>query len=223
LFAGRLYPQPSQIQRKSMSKYMKYQLEFQELMMKEAGIQQQKTNADHLAKNDENEQQFQIGQYIVVRHENGQAPNKLSVRWHGPYRILEVDNRPQGTVYTTYSPKDGKIADYHASFVQWHSCTDDNTAVRSLILDDNEAHIIEEVVNHEIVNVNGKDKLNLNIRWFGFQETSMTGMNASLKKNEKVNDYLKANNLQKFGLKDVTEDIEPKRKRVRISASVPYT
>jgi hypothetical protein len=48
-------------------------------------------------------------------------------------------------------------------------------------------------------------------------------MNASLRKNEKVNDYLKANNLQKFGLKDVTEDIEPKRKRVRFSASVPYT
>ena len=134
-----------------------------------------------------------------------------------------MENRPQGTVYTTYSPKDGKIADYHASFVQWHSCNDDNTAVRSLILDDNEAHIIEEVISHEIINVNGKDKLNLNIRWFGFKETSLTGMNASLRKNEKVNDYLKANNLQKFGHKDITEDIEPKRKRVRFSASVPYT
>jgi hypothetical protein len=223
LFAGRLFPQPSDIQRQSMSKYMKSQMEFQELMMKEAGIQQHKTNADHLASNDDKEQKFQIGQYIVVRHENGQAPNKLSVRWHGPYRILEVENRPQGTVYTTYSPKDGKIADYHASFVQWHSCNDDNTAVRSLILDDNEAHIIEEVISHEIINVNGKDKLNLNIRWFGFKETSLTGMNASLRKNEKVNDYLKANNLQKFGHKDITEDIEPKRKRVRFSASVPYT
>ena len=90
-------------------------------------------------------------------------------------------------------------------------------------MDDNEAHIIEEVISHEIINVNGKDKLNLNIRWFGFKETSLTGMNASLRKNEKVNDYLKANNLQKFGHKDITEDIEPKRKRVRFSASVPYT
>jgi hypothetical protein len=221
LFAGRLYPQPSEVQRKSMSKYMKYQIEFQDLLMKEAGAQQQMRNAEHLANNDENEKIFQIGQYIVVKHESGQAPTKLSVRWHGPYRIIEVTNRPQGTVYTTYSPKDGKIADYHASFVQWHPCTDDTTAVKSLVLDDTEAYIVEEVLNHEIININGKDKLNLNIRWFGFKETSMTGMNISLKKNEKVNDYFKAKGLIKFGLKDSTEDMEPKRKRVRFSASVP--
>jgi hypothetical protein len=221
LFAGRLYPQPSEVQRKSMSKYMKYQIEFQDLLMKEAGAQQQMRNAEHLANNDENEKIFQIGQYIVVKHESGQAPTKLSVRWHGPYRIIEVTNRPQGTVYTTYSPKDGKIADYHASFVQWHPCTDDTTAVKSLVLDDTEAYIVEEVLNHEIINVNGKDKLNLNIRWFGFKETSMTGMNISLKKNEKANGYLKAKGLKKFGLKDSTEDMEPKRKRVRFSASVP--
>jgi hypothetical protein len=196
-------------------------MDFQNLLMIEAEVQQQKKNAEHLANNDENENIFQIDQYIVVKNESGQAPTKLSVRWHGPYRIIEVTNRPQGTVYTTYSPKDGKIADYHASFVQWHPCTDDTTAVKSLVLDDTEAYIVEEVLSHEIVNVNGKDKLNLNIRWFGFKETSMTGMNISLKKNEKVNDYLKANGLKRFSLKDVTEDIEPKRKRVRFSASVP--
>jgi hypothetical protein len=222
LHEGRLYPQPTETQRQSMSTFMRNQLDFQDNLIKLAEEKQYQTNVAHLANNNDKETKFQVGQYLVVRHENGQAPTKLSVRWHGPYRILEVTNRPQGTIYTTYSPKDGKIADYHASFVQWHPCTDDNIAVRSLILDDSDCYIVEEVINHEIINSNGKNSLNLNIKWYGYKQPELSGMNMSLKKNEKVKEYLKVNDLQKYGLKDDTEDVEPMKKRVRFSSTVPF-
>jgi hypothetical protein len=114
---GRLYPQPTEKQRKSMSKYMTEQIDFQDKIMKMAEAQQEKTNALHLQNSKDTETTYHTGQYIVVQYENGKTPHKLSARWHGPYRIIEVNKRPQGTVYTCYSPKDGKVADYHASMV----------------------------------------------------------------------------------------------------------
>ena len=223
LYAGRLYPQPSKTNRVSMSKYMQKQLDYQEQLMTLAEEQQYKTTIAHFKNNEDNETKFQVGQYIVVRHENGIAPTKLSVRWHGPYRILEVNNRPQGTVYTCYSPKDGKIADYHASIVQWHSCQDDTMAVRSQVLDDNQSFIVEDVIKHDILKVNGTEKLNLLIKWFGYEKPSLTGMNISLKRNEVVQRYLIANNLEKYGIREIVdnnpEGSEPLKKRVRFSAS----
>jgi hypothetical protein len=37
------------------------------------------------------------GTYVVARHEGGQK-SKQQTRWHGPYRITQMNNRPQGTV-----------------------------------------------------------------------------------------------------------------------------
>ena len=88
-------------------------------------------------------------------------------------------------------------------------------AVKSLVLDDNESYIIEDVVSHEIIG----NKLNLTIKWYGYIKPALTGMNASLKKNEKVQEYLKANGLNRYGLRDSNESIEPAKKRVRFSAS----
>jgi hypothetical protein len=144
LHEGRLYPQPTTKQRQTMSQYMKQQIEIQDKLMQIAEEQQLQINANRLQSNEDMEIPHHTGEYIVVRHENGKAPNKLSVRWHGPYRIIEITKRPQGTVYTCYSPKDGKVADYHASIVQAHPCENDMEAVKSAILDDDKTYIIEK-------------------------------------------------------------------------------
>ena len=194
LHAGRLYPQPTIKQHQSMSSYMKKQIEFQDNLMKLAEKEIMENDKNHLENNVDLEIKYDIGDYIVVRHESGEAPNKLSVRWHGPYRITEVENRPQGTIYTTYSPKDGKIAYYHASFVKQHPCRDDLEAVKSAVLDDD-----KEVLDHEIITNNNKQTLNLKIKWFGYKEPEMTGLNISLKRNKIIKNYLKDKNLEKFG------------------------
>jgi hypothetical protein len=221
LHAGRLFPNPTVKQQKSMSKFMKNQLEIQDQMMKIAEENQEKANAMHLQDNDDMEIPHHTGQYIVVLHENGQAPNKLASRWHGPYRILEVTKRPQGTVYTCYSPKTGKIADFHASIVQAHPCETDLEAVRSSVLDDNNTFIIEKIIQHELVQTRSKPVLNLQIKWHGYAEPEWTAMNISLKRNEAVQEYLKAKGLDRFGLHQQPDKSEPPKKRVRFSSSVP--
>jgi hypothetical protein len=228
LHEGRLFPQPTQRQRQTMSHYMKEQIDIQNNLMHIAEKQQLQINADRLINNEDMEISHHTGEYIVVRHENGQAPNKLSVRWHGPYRIITVTKRPQGTVYTCYSPKDGKVADYHASIVQAHPCETDLEAVRSAVLDDNKSYIIEKILSHDIVTVNKRKVLNLTIKWHGYKEPEITGMNVSLQRNVAVQEYLKEKGSQSFGLRTKSSDSNindnnnhQKSKRVRFSSSAP--
>jgi hypothetical protein len=70
LHAGRLYPQPSKRQRESMSSYMRQQMTTQDKLMQLAEEQQNKVNSAHLANEDKTETVYDIGQYLVVRHEN---------------------------------------------------------------------------------------------------------------------------------------------------------
>jgi hypothetical protein len=220
LHAGRLYPNPTTEQRQTMSKYMRAQLNLQDQLMEFAEANQHDVNQIHLRNAEDTEEIFSTGQYIVIRHESGQAPTKLAVRQHGPYRITEVTRRPQGTVYTCYSPKDGKFRDFHASLIQAHPCTSDNEAIRSAVLDDADTFIIEKILSHEIVH----NKLNLRIKWHGYLEPENTGMNATLKKNEMVQEYLEKHNLNRFGLNkrpDITSSSTTKpRKEIRWSSSV---
>jgi hypothetical protein len=218
LHAGRLYPNPTPKQRQSMSRFMKAQLDIQDQMMTFAEEQQSKVNDLHLKKAQDSEIQFATGQYIVIRHESGHAPTKLSVRQHGPYRIIDVVQRPQGTVYVCYSPKDGKVKDFHSSLVMAHPCQTDDEALRSAILDDADTFIIVKILSHEIVN----NKLNLRITWHGYNTPEISSMNATLKRNELVLEYLEQHNLTKFGptkRTDKTSSTKP-RKRVTFSSSV---
>ena len=100
----------------------------------------------------------------------------------------------------------------------------DLEATTSAILDDLDTFIIERIVGHEIVGETSKRTLNLNIKWHGYKDTEWSSLNISLKKNGAVQDYLKANSLEQFGLKTVPnangKDELPK-KRVRFSSSVP--
>jgi len=199
LHAGRLYPQPTIGQRQSMSKYMKDQIDLQDSLMKVAEKHQDETNAKHMRNNVDREIRHEVGQYIVVHHENGTPPHKMAVRWHGPYRIIEVLERPQGTIYTTVSPKDGKVADYHASVVMAHPCANDLEAAKSAVLDDDNTFIVEQVVAHEVVKVSQRDKLNLTIKWLGYPIPEISVINASLRRNVLVQAYLRQHNLMRFG------------------------
>ena len=190
--------------------------------MKMAEEQQEKSNLLHLQNSKDTEIKYHTGQYIVVQYENGKTPHKLSARWHGPYRIIEVNKRPQGTVYTCYSPKDGKVADYHASMVQGHSCKSDLEAVKSSVRDDDKHYIIEKVLAHEIVQLNGKNTLNVKIQWYGYKEPEWTNIRTAAN-NIYVQRYLKDNNLEQYGgmKRTAADNIDTRtRKRVRFSSSV---
>jgi cleavage and polyadenylation specificity factor subunit 1 len=203
LFEGRIFPHPSPKQRQRMSSYMKEQLDLQDKLMEFAEKQQETANEKHLADAVDTEVQHKVGEYVVIRPESGQTADKLKPRLHGPYRITEVHPRPQGTVYTCYSPKNGKFYDFHYTFMEKHPCRNDMEATMSAVLDDNETFIVNEVVDHEIItDKRNKRFLNLMIIWYGNKKAEKSGMNSDLKKNYKVQQYLKTHGLDKeFGVK----------------------
>ena len=105
LHAGRLYPRPTPKERQKMSEYMKEQIDMQEYIIEEMEKTQDETNKLRLEKSEENETPtLEIGSYVVARYEEG-LKTKMMTRWHGPYRIIKVQNRPQGRIYTIYNAK----------------------------------------------------------------------------------------------------------------------
>jgi hypothetical protein len=218
LHEGRIYPQPTENQRMNMSQYMKQQIAFQDELMALAQKAQDETNSKHLINAASQYRPLNIDTYVVVRHEDEKAPTKLSVRWHGLYRITAAAQRLQGTVYTCYCPVTGKLYDLHANVVQSHPCEDDMECVRSRVKDDDSLFISEAILNHEIKNAK---QLNLLIKWVGYKEPEWSGINLELKRMDIVKQYLKNHSLESYGQKrTITDQLaqEPKKK-VRFSAT----
>ena len=218
LHEGRIYPQPTEKQRMKMSEYMKQQIAFQDELMTFASKKQDETDSKHLYNATSQYRPLNIDTYVVVRHEDEKAPTKLSVRWHGPYRITAAAQRLQGTVYTCYCPTTGKLYDFHASVVQSHPCENDMECVKSRVKDDDSLFIPEAILNHEIKNAK---QLNLLIKWVGYKEPEWSGINLELKRMDIVKQYLKNHSLESYGQKrTITDQLaqEPKKK-VRFSAT----
>jgi hypothetical protein len=224
LLEGRIYPQPTQEQRISMSAYMKQQINFQDELMKMARENQDEANRIHMSDSKDRYLPLSIGNYVVVRHEDGKAPTKLSVRWHGPYRVISFTQRLQGTVYTCYCPTTGRTYDFHASVVQIHPCLSDKECVKSKVLDDENLFIPEEILRHEI---KGANQLNLLIKWAGDKQPEWSGLNIDLKRNSDIQAYLKKHGLEEYGLKKPIDQDAPywqdpdevQEKRVSFSAT----
>ena len=88
--------------------------------------------------------------------------------------------------------------------------------------------IVKRILSHEITTINKRKVLNLTIKWHGYKEPEITGMNMSLQRNGAVQEYLKEKGLQSFGLKTKRSDDnakdsndQPKSKCVRFSSNVP--
>ena len=76
---------------------------------------------------------------------------------------------------------------------------------------------MEQILSHEIVN----NKLNFRIKWRGYEQPELTGLNSTLQNNEIVQKYLQINALQKFANKRKAKEMDtPEPKRVRFSSTV---
>ena len=78
---------------------MKDQIDMQEYLIQEMEKTQDETNEKRLEKHEMIEKPaFPVGSYVVARYEEG-PKTKMMTKWHGPYRIVKVHERPQGRVY----------------------------------------------------------------------------------------------------------------------------
>jgi Uri superfamily endonuclease len=92
---------------------------------------------------------LQVDTYIVARYEDG-PKSKQQSRWHGPYRIVRVNKRPQGTVYTVYNAKKESEKDYHEAYIKPYPTIEgfgDADALRLSVLDD-DMYIVDKIIEH---------------------------------------------------------------------------
>jgi len=93
------------------------------------------------------------------------------------------------------------------------------------VLDDDKTYIVQHVNDHEIITRNGRQSLNLNIKWQGYITEDWNSINTTLQDNIIVQQYLKDNNLERFGrpkkraaaVAVVAAATPPARKRVKFS------
>jgi cleavage and polyadenylation specificity factor subunit 1 len=192
LHAGRLFPRPTVQQRRTMSQFMQDQIDMQEQLIDIMDQQQDKTDEAH-TKGHVEPPIYKIGDYVIAKHEGG-VKSKMDLRYHGPYRITHVVNRPQGAIYTVFSAKDSKEYDYHEQFVKLYPCnTDfgDMDALKLSVLDD-DMYIVDKILGHKY---NSKQQLELLILWYGNKEGEWNLYNKSMIHNILVHQYFRANNL----------------------------
>jgi hypothetical protein len=194
LHEGRLFPRPTAQQQQRMSDFMKEQIDLQEHLIKIMEENQHNKDEKHM-KDQKITMQLLLGTYIVCRHEGGQK-SKQQTRWHGPYRIIKTNIRPQGTVYTVFNAKKGTEEDYHEAFVKPYPCNPefgDYDALKMAVLD-TDMYIVEKILDHRFKATT--KEIQLLIQWYGDNEPEWCEYNSTMSNNILVLRYFKSKGLE---------------------------
>ena len=118
-------------------------------------------------------------------------------KWHGPYRITKVQERPQGRVYTIYNAKRKIERTYHEVFLKPYPTEEgftDHDALKVSVLDD-EMIVIQEIIAHR----QKEKEIELLILYYGTEEPEWKTYEKKMDANTLLLRYLK-----KKGLKELT-------------------
>ena len=127
----------------------------------------------------------------------------MMTKWHGPYRIIKVQERPQGRVYTLYNAKKKSERSYHEVFLKPYPTEEgftDHDALKVSVLDD-EMFVMQEIIAHRYEEESGNKELELLILWYGTDEPEWKKYDKRMDTNTLVLRYL-----QKKGLKTLTRE-----------------
>ena len=197
LHAGRLYPRPTPKERQKMSEYMKQQIDIQDYIIEEMEKAQDETNEKHLENEKSQETPtLEVGSYVVARYEEG-PQTKMMNKWHGPYRIIKVQNRPQGRIYTIYNAKKQKERNYHEVFLKPYPTEEgfgDHDAIKVSVLDD-EMYVIEKIITHR---KNENQQLEILIKWYSVEEPEWKPYEKKMNNNIYILQYLEKNGCQEL-------------------------
>ena len=196
LNGGILFPRKSSTQQENISEYIKNITAYQELLLTRAYATQDATDSAHMARATNNQPVtvFPIRSYVLVQPENGPT-DKLSPRLLGPYQIIEKYSRKQGDVYECQHLATNKIESFHVKLLTEYKF-DDSSNLIDAATHDSEYFLVEMVLNHRFKNKDKSTKnLELLIKWVGNDLPEWQPYSTTLKKVEKVHDYLYNNRL----------------------------
>ena len=193
---GILFPRNNANDTMTMSEYLKKIYAYQNTLLQVAYANQNETDLLHMAKSSSVEKIiFPTLSYVLVTPENGPV-DKLSPRRKGPYQILHRKIRPQGDVYSCLHLATNKVEDFHVTLLTAFSYDEIRTSPIEVATHDHEYHIVDKVLGHRFRNNKFKTQnLQLKIKWEGEQSAEWYDYDSTLKRVEKVHDYLYNNKL----------------------------
>lgn len=215
LNGGILFPRKSNTHQQNISEYIKSITAYQDLLLTRAYATQDATDTAHIARVDNNQPvtTFPIRSYVLVQPENGPI-DKLSPKLKGPYQIIEKYARKQGDVYECQHLATNKIESFHVKLLTEFKF-DDNSKLIDIAAHDHELFLVESILNHKFKNKDKTTKnLELLIKWVGNDIPEWQSYSTTLKKVEKVHDYLYDNRL--------ATHVPTAFKRVQITEENPY-
>jgi hypothetical protein len=206
LHEGRLYPRPTAKERQKMSDFMKEQIDMQEYLIQEMEKAQDETNEVRLT---EQEKQYkppiEIGSYVVAMYEEG-PKTKMLTKWHGPYRVIKVQERPQGRIYTIFNAKKHTERNYHEVFIKPYPVEEgftDEDAIKYSILDD-EMFVIQKIIAHR----HNETTMELLIQWYGIDQPEWKQYDKKMNTNIIVLQYLDKNGFQNLITREQKRKLE---------------
>jgi len=114
---------------------------------------------------------FPIDSLVLVRHREGQRPNKLAPRWLGPMRVINISKH--GRTYTLQNLVTMRNYDYHVTQLKEY-LVDDNQIppLEVATKDHNDFYVVEKILNFRGDLKGPKTQLEFLVQWQGYDETT---------------------------------------------------
>jgi hypothetical protein len=200
------------------NEYIDKMLTYQSYIIDLAQKQQEQTDSFHIAKRQsEILTEFPINSYVLCEYEV-KKPSKFHTNLHGPYRVVNITKN--GTVYTVQHLVTNKFYDYHIKFLrEFHY--DKNIDPVEVAKHDDEFDDIVLVLDHKFKNSKKRARdLQFQVIWGKNKNPEWQDWNSTISANEKIHEYLKANQLRKYVPRKYTwpkdhPEYEPPTKKVK--------
>ena len=202
VFAGRLDLNrgilfPRQVREsESISEYLRTSMEMQESMLQKAIEQQRETDLAHLAKGSHILPPiFPLNVYVAVARE---VPDKMKPTWLGPYLIVHREPRLEGDIYTCRNTATGKDQDFRVERLRIWDHDENDVTPDEVVHMDQQAFIVEAVLDHRFNGHKTAANLQLLIKWLGYEDPEWQTYETSTRKLGLVHDYLRQHRLARF-------------------------
>ena len=188
---GILFHRSNAVQSIPMNEYLNKIYTHQDTLLNTAYKNQDETDLLHMTSLQGRVTEFPLLSYVLVNPEMGPL-DKLSVRRRGPYQIINRTVRKQGDIYTCQHLANNKVEDFHVKLLTAFEYDDTRTSPIEVSTHDDEYHIVDAVLGHRFKKIrsNKTKDLQLKIKWLGDESPLWCDYNTTLKKVEKVHDYL---------------------------------
>jgi len=135
--------------------------------------------------------EYQVGDFVLLKHTHDDVPPKLSSLWLGPYKLIEILAPQTYRIQSLYDPTCVQDV-HHMRLIPFHMRPDVSTdLLKDLAERDKGEFLVDRVVAHDGFN---KRNIRFKVHWLGYSDDKDTWQSWSdVEGNVKVQEYIRAN------------------------------